>query len=120
MPTYNHGYTGGTGWSSWSDGSGGDVPYDTDTGKLSLALGQEAWGTVHDLGSSASRWFRVNKDQYDTGSGNATFFVRHSSTSFNQDDPVGTGPAWEQVTLDTKYTRTFQYIQLRIIGGQLT
>jgi len=98
-------------WSTWSDGAAGSptIIGDADWGKLQLAISAKGLSAVYDFGSAYSKFHTLTENEYGSGQGNATIYIRGQAATFNQDDA---NPAWEEYT--GAISKDWRYMQVKV------
>ena len=94
--------------------SAADARDSGDYGRLQLGVGESFVGPVMNTGSTDRKWLRITTDDYPTGLGSGTIYLRGQDTSFNQDADEVTGPTWEVYT--GLKSQTWRYMQVRVDG----
>jgi len=97
-------------WMTWSDGAGGSptISGDADWGKLQLAVGAKGLSVVYDFESVSARFHTLTENEYGTGQGDATLYMRGQAATFNQDDA---NPSWEQYT--GQVSKDWRFMQVK-------
>lgn len=98
-------------WDIYSDGNRLQPAFTSSYGKLQIFGNTEARSDVVWLSNSETHYIRITKDIYSSGSGVGKFYIRGSTTVFQQDD---VSPTWEEWTAPV--SKTWKYIQIKVIA----